>query len=73
MVLCAVCCATGMLPITYLSADDFLVDTKHPPFDCLVLDIQLAGIYGLELQRPLAAAGTAPPKLFITAYDDPSR
>ena len=63
--------AAGMQPITYPSAEAFLADTKHPQFDCLVPDIQLTGMSGLELQRQLAAIGTAAPTIFMTAHDDP--
>lgn len=62
--------AAGIQPITYSSAEAFLADTKHPKFDCLVLDIQLGGISGIELQRQLAAAGEKTPVIFITAHDD---
>jgi FixJ family two-component response regulator len=63
--------ASGIEPVTYLSAEAFLTDSKHPRFDCLVLDIQLPGMSGLELQRQLAAVGSATPVIFITAHDDP--
>ena len=63
--------AAGIQPITYLSAEAFLKDTKRPRFDCLVLDIQLTGMSGLGLQQQLAATGTAAPIIFITAHDDP--
>ena len=63
--------AAGMQPITYLSAEAFLADMKHPQFDCLLLDVQLTGVSGLELQKQLAAAGTPAPVIFITAHDDP--
>lgn len=63
--------AAGMQPITYVSAEAFLADAKRPRFDCLVLDIQLTGMSGLDLQRQLAAAGGAVPIVFITAHDDP--
>jgi len=63
--------AAGMHPITYPSAEAFLADAKHPRFDCLVLDLQLPGMSGLELQKKLAATGTADPVIFITAHDDP--
>ena len=36
--------AAHFQPITYLSAELFLLDTKRPKFDCLVLDIQLKEI-----------------------------
>jgi CheY-like chemotaxis protein len=48
-----------MRPITYESADEFLADTLHPAFDCLVLDIELPGMSGLNLQKHLSAAGNA--------------
>jgi FixJ family two-component response regulator len=63
--------AAGIQPITYLSAEAFLADTKHPRFDCLVLDIQLGGMSGIKLQRRLVAAGDKTPVIFITAHDDP--
>ena len=61
----------GFQPITYASAEAFLEDTKHPRFDCLVLDIQLGGISGLELSQRLAAVNDRTPVIFITAHDDP--
>jgi FixJ family two-component response regulator len=57
--------------ITYSSAEDFLSDAKHPKFDCLVLDIQLSGMSGLELSQRLSAVKDGTPVVFITAYDDP--
>ncbi len=63
--------AAGMQPITYDSAESFLADTKHPQFSCLVLDIQLGGISGIELADRLAAVGGRTPIIFITAHDDP--
>ena len=63
--------AAGMQPISYASAEAFLADEKRPRFDCLVLDIQLTGMSGLDLQTQLAAMGTMAPVIFITAHDDP--
>ena len=63
--------AAGYLPVIYLSAEDFLSDVKQPRFDCLVLDIQLGGISGVELSQQLAASGSTAPVIFITAHDDP--
>ena len=57
--------------ITYGSAEAFLADTKHPKFDCLVLDIQLGGMSGLELRNRLHAVKDGTPVVFITAHDDP--
>jgi len=61
----------GFQPVTYASAEAFLQDAKRPQFDCLVLDVQLAGMSGLELSRRLAAVKDATPVLFITAHDNP--
>src|SRR5512137_2546387 len=61
----------GFQPVTYPSAETFLEDTKRPRFDCLVLDIQLAGMSGLELSHRLAAVKDGTPVVFITAHDAP--
>lgn len=61
----------GFQPVTYASAEAFLADTKRPRFDCLVLDIQLGGISGLELSHRLSAVKDSTPVVFITAHDDP--
>ena len=63
--------AAGLHPIPYASAESFLADTKHPQFSCLVLDIQLGNMSGIELARRLTATGGHTPIIFITAHDDP--
>jgi FixJ family two-component response regulator len=63
--------AAGFQPITYTSGEAFLADTKHPLFDCLVLDIQLGGMSGIELAQRIVAEGGHTPIVFITAHDDP--
>lgn len=63
--------AAHLQPIVYPSAEAFLADTKRPKFDCLVLDIQLKGMSGLDLRRRLSAVNDLTPVVFITAYDDP--
>ncbi len=40
-------------------------------FDCLVLDVQLEGISGLEFRDRLSAEGDRTPVIFITAHDEP--
>lgn len=62
----------GFQTVSYPSAEAFLEDTKHPRFDCLVLDVQLgAGMTGLELNQRLVAVRDYTPVIFITAHDDP--
>jgi FixJ family two-component response regulator len=63
--------AEGFQPVCYLSAEAFLADTKRPVFDCLVFDVQLGGMSGVELQRQLAASGSSTPVIYITAHDEP--
>ncbi len=63
--------ASDFQPVTYPSAEAFLADTKHPRFDCLVLDIELGGISGIELRRRLSAVSDTTPVIFVTAHDDP--
>ncbi|WP_310387957.1 response regulator transcription factor [Roseateles sp.] len=63
--------ASGMQPITYACAEAFLADAKRPRFDCLVLDVQLDGMSGVELALQLVSEGRHAPFIFITAHDDP--
>jgi len=63
--------AAGMQPITYASAEEFLTDRKHPVFDCLVLDVHLGGISGIELGQRLEVEGRYAPFICITSHDDP--
>ncbi len=63
--------AVGFQAVTYASAEAFLEDTKRPQFDCLVLDIQLEGMSGVELCRRLVAVRDPAPVIFITAHDEP--
>ncbi len=54
----------------YASAEAFLAgyDAEHP--GCLVLDVRMPGIDGLELQEELAARQIHVPIIFLTAYGD---
>ena len=44
---------------------------EHERPDCILLDIQLGGMSGFELQTLLANSGSTIPVIFITAHDDP--
>ena len=61
----------GLSPISYRSAEEFLDDRMRVPFDCLVIDVQLEGMSGVELSRRLAACQIHTPVIYITAHDDP--
>ena len=60
-----------MRPVTYASAEEFLSDKKQPLFDCLLLDVHLGGISGIELGQRLAAEGHHTPFICVTAQEDP--
>jgi FixJ family two-component response regulator len=64
--------AAGLHPVTYPSAEAFLADMKQPRFDCLVLDVQLGGMSGIDLAKRLVGDGGSPPFIFVTAHDDPA-
>jgi FixJ family two-component response regulator len=52
------------------SVDEFRSFRRPDVPACLLLDIRLPGVSGLELQRELAAAGESLPIVFLTAYGD---
>jgi FixJ family two-component response regulator len=52
------------------SPEAFLRSTPRDAHGCLILDVSLPGINGLELQRHLRSAGFRIPILFLTAYGD---
>jgi FixJ family two-component response regulator len=62
--------AAGMRAVTYASAEAFLADRAQPHFDCLVLDVQLGGMSGIDLALWLAAEKSTAPIIFVTGYDD---
>jgi CheY-like chemotaxis protein len=55
---------------TFASAEALLESDSVQTATCLLLDIHLGGISGLELQRRLAASGSKWPVIFMTANDD---
>lgn len=57
---------------TFTSAEAFLEDTAASAATCLVLDIHLNGMSGIDLRRRLTASGSSLPVIFISAVDDES-
>jgi FixJ family two-component response regulator len=52
------------------SAEEFLSSPHLEVTDCLILDVRMPGMNGLELQRQLSAANSRIPVIFITAHGD---
>ncbi len=54
----------------FATAEEFLQAGTPTLPDCLVLDVHLPGLSGLELQQRFKAEGRSIPIVFITAYED---
>jgi FixJ family two-component response regulator len=65
--------AMGMSVEQFSSAEEFL-NSARSPIDCLILDVRMPGLTGLQLQRRLLADKRSVPIVFITAhYLEPER
>lgn len=62
--------AHGFQVRTFASAELFLDGLDTSEADCLLLDIHLGGISGIELHRKLTASGSDLPIIFMTANDN---
>ena len=60
----------GWQPETFASAQEFLACPRAPVPSCLVLDVSLPGLNGLDLQKRVAIERTDMPIMFITGYGD---
>src|ERR1700746_79207 len=60
----------GLKAQAFVSADEFLTTSSSEAPSCLVLDIQLPGISGLDLQQQLRNGDTQIPIVFMTGYGD---
>jgi FixJ family two-component response regulator len=56
---------------TFASAESFLASEAAGRTTCLISDVQMPGMQGLELQELLLAKGCDLPIIFITAFPDP--
>jgi FixJ family two-component response regulator len=62
--------ARGFAPQGFVSAEAFLDSAAVKEATCLVLDIHLGGMSGIELRRRLNAVRSKLPVIFITAVDE---
>ena len=62
--------AAGFSTRTFATAEDFLVCGDRDETACLVLDVRLPGMNGIELQKHLTETNSRIPIIFITAHGD---
>ena len=62
--------SVGFGVMVFASAEEFLGSNRLLDTDCLILDVRMPGMSGIDLQRQLAASHTSIPVIFITAHGD---
>ncbi len=62
--------ASGFAVETFSSAADFLAEVNPEVPGCVIVDLQMPGLNGLELQDALAEAGQAIPVIFLSGHGD---
>ena len=62
--------STGLRVKTFATGEEFLAAPRPPLPSCLVLDVNLPGLSGLELQQELAKSGVQVPIIFLTGHGD---
>ena len=62
--------SVGYTVSTFASAEEFVNSDQLSKADCLILDVAMPGMGGIELQRRLVADHSPVPVIFITAHED---
>jgi two-component system, LuxR family, response regulator FixJ len=62
--------SVGAKIATYRSAHDFLKRYQSSPCECVVSDVRMPEISGLQLQKQLISAGSPPPIIFVTGHSE---
>ena len=60
----------GFLARPYPTADDFIQSFEEPSIGCVLLDLRMPGLNGLELQLELNRRGSKLPIIFLTGHGD---
>jgi FixJ family two-component response regulator len=60
----------GYRSLTFASAEDFLESDHIEDTSCVITDVQMPGLSGVELQSVLIARGARLPMIFITAFPE---
>ena len=62
--------SAGWKPETFASAQEFLARARTASPNCVLLDLQLPGLSGLDLQKRMAEVGLETPIVFLTGHGD---
>ena len=62
--------SAGLMAKTFASGEEFLAAARPKAPSCLVLDVNLPGVNGLELQQKLAKSDVQMPIIFLTGHGD---
>ena len=62
----------GFTAYTYASAEEFLLSRHGAECSCVITDVQMPGLSGIDLQSRMAAEGRDTPVIFMTAFADPA-
>jgi FixJ family two-component response regulator len=62
--------SVGFTVNVFASAEEFLNSDQLSKADCLILDVRMPGMSGIELHRQLVTGYCKIPVIFITAYED---
>jgi FixJ family two-component response regulator len=60
----------GYQAMTFASAEEFLQSDSVDSTSCLITDVQMPGLSGIDLQSGLIARGVQMPTIFITAFPE---
>jgi len=63
-------CSAGLTAKTFASGEEFLAAARSKIPGCLILDVNLPGLNGLELQQEIAESDTKVPIIFLTGCGD---
>jgi FixJ family two-component response regulator len=64
--------AAGYSTASFLSAEEYLDSPNRQGTTCLILDVRLPGMSGIEMQRRLIETNSLVPIIFVTAHGDAS-
>ncbi len=62
----------GLAPACFESAEAFLEEVDQVAWACLLIDVNMPGLNGLDLLAVLGRDGTPPPVIVISSQDDPA-